>query len=336
VVVVEVAVQGMAAVLRKIVGQRVLIVGDVMLDEYSWCVANRISPEAPVPVALFQNVTYAPGGCGNVAANVASLGGTPEVCSVIGDDHYAEVLVKTLTSHGVHCDHVIEAAGRVTTVKNRIIAHNQQMLRVDRETSRVLSSADEERLLMEIESEIAQASVCLLSDYAKGVVTPKVAQTVISLANQRRLPVVVDPRGPVYAKYRGATVITPNTAELCQALNRGLSEEDSDVCAMAKELLEQLEVHMVLTTRGANGMTLCEGDGTCSHIPAVAKQVFDVTGAGDTVVAMLALALADGVELRQAALLANLAAGIVVGKVGTATVSRAELLGFIAGVGMMG
>jgi rfaE bifunctional protein kinase chain/domain len=332
----EAAVQRMAADLRRIVGQPVLIVGDVMLDEYSWCVATRISPEAPVPVALFQSVTYAPGGCGNVAANVASLGGTPKVCSVIGDDHYGELLVKTLTSHGVHCDHIIEAAGRVTTVKNRIIAHNQQMLRVDRETSRVLSAAEEERLLMEIEKEMAQASVCVLSDYAKGMVTPKVAQTAISLAKQRRLPVVVDPRGPVYAKYRGATVITPNTAELCQALNRSLSEEDADVCAMAQELLEQLDVHMVLTTRGANGMTLCEKDWTCSHIPAVAKQVFDVTGAGDTVVAMLALALADGMALRQAALLANLAAGIVVGKVGTATVSRAEVLGLVAGLGTAG
>ena len=187
----DVALQGIAADLRKIVGQRVLIVGDVMLDEYSWCDANRISPEAPVPVALFQSVTYAPGGCGNVAANVASLGGIPQVCSIIGDDHYREVLVKTLTSRGVHCDHVLEAAGRVTTVKNRIIAHNQQMLRVDRETSQLLSAAEEERLLIEIEREMMQASVCVLSDYAKGVVTPKVAQTAISLAKQRRLPVVV-------------------------------------------------------------------------------------------------------------------------------------------------
>ncbi len=144
---VKVQLQGLVADLRKLVGQRVLIVGDAMLDEYSWCTASRISPEAPVPVALLQDVTYSPGGCGNVAANVVSLGGIANICAVIGDDYHGGVLLEVLTKAGAKCDHLVTVAGRVTTVKNRVIAHNQQMLRVDRETSMMVDAADEEQLL---------------------------------------------------------------------------------------------------------------------------------------------------------------------------------------------
>ncbi|HXG08811.1 MAG TPA: D-glycero-beta-D-manno-heptose-7-phosphate kinase [Gemmataceae bacterium] len=303
----------------------VLIVGDVMLDEFLWGDVRRISPEAPVPVVEMRRRTYVPGGAGNAAANVVSLGGRALLAGVVGDDHQAILLSEALRQRGVAADGLLADAGRPTTTKTRIVAHNQQVVRVDCEQRTPLAAPLENRLLQWIETHLDRADVCVLSDYAKGVVSGRLAEQTIRLARQAGKPVVVDPKGADYAKYRGATVIKPNVAETELFLKAEIRDERSLEEAGAR-LAEQLEGGAVLITRGPQGMSLFRAGRPPLHIPSAARDVFDVTGAGDTVIGTLALALAAGGTLEQAAHLANRAAGIVVGKVGTATVTPEELL----------
>ena len=307
-------------------GKRVLIVGDVMLDEYIWGEVRRISPEAPVPVVKTQRRTHRPGGAGNVAANIAALKGVPLLCGVVGQDAMASQLVQALAENAVSInDGLIPSPDRPTTVKSRIVAQNQQMLRLDTETQQPISGHVEDAVLAWCKQHIDRAAVCLLSDYAKGVLTGHVCQGIIRLARYHNLPAVVDPKGQDYRKYAEATVVTPNVQEAAIAANY-LTNAPFDLGHTAQYLLDQLAGARLLITQGAEGMSLYRHGQPRLHIPAKARNVYDVTGAGDTVVATLALALGAGATLDQAAHLANLAAGIVIGKFGTATVTCDELL----------
>ena len=295
-----------------------------MLDEYIWGEVRRISPEAPVPVVELQERTHAPGGAANTAANVASLGGQAILVGIVGEDAQAAVLREALSRCGVEGGGLITTPDRPTTAKTRIIAHNQQVVRMDSEERRPLSSQMEESLLRWVEKHLGEAEALLLSDYVKGVITPRIAERLILLAKEAGKPIVVDPKGRDYHKYRGATVVTPNIQEARLALNHLLNPPD-DLLDLGQQLLMPLEGSPVLITRGSEGMSLFSSDHEVVHIPAVARYVYDITGAGDTVVAALDLALAAGATLEDAARLANIAASIVISKVGTATVTLGEL-----------
>jgi D-beta-D-heptose 7-phosphate kinase/D-beta-D-heptose 1-phosphate adenosyltransferase len=301
-----------------------LVVGDVMLDEFLWGDVQRISPEAPVPVVEVRRRTYCPGGAANAAANVVSLGGRALLAGVIGQDAQAVHLRAALERSSLAADGLIVDADRPTTTKTRIIGHNQQMLRVDSQQCHALATAMEEKLLDWAESQLPRIEACLISDYGKGVVSARLAKRLIQRARRAGKPVVVDPKGVNYAKYRGATVIKPNLHEVEHLLKRAAHDEASLLQAGSK-VLSIVNGSALLMTRGAHGMTLFQRARAAVHIPSVARDVFDVTGAGDTVVGVLALALAAGATLEDAAQLANRAAGIVVGKIGTATVTGAEL-----------
>ena len=309
----------------RFTGKRILIVGDVMLDEYIRGGVRRISPEAPVPVVEFYQQTHVPGGAGNTAANVRSLGGESLLGGVVGRDLQGETLRETLRRGGVTVDGLIVDADRLTTTKTHIVAHNQQLVRIDRERREPLSAAREDDLLRWMEKEIARADACILSDYAKGVVSARVGELIIRLARLAGKPVIVDPKGTNYAKYRGATVVKPNLHEAERFLNREIGD-DASLNEVGRHLTEILDGSAVLITRGPQGMSLFRTGMAPVHFPSVAQAIFDVTGAGDTVISTLALALAAGAALEQAAHLANWAAGIVVGKVGTTAVTLEELL----------
>ncbi len=316
----------MNELVKRLTGHRVLIVGDVMLDEYIWGEVSRISPEAPVPIVHTRRRTYRPGGAGNVAANVAALGGVPLLAGVTGCDYFAGQLLEAMRGSGLtQLDGLVQHDERTTTVKTRIVAHNQQMLRLDSENAEPISSEIATRLLDWCMQHIETASVCILSDYAKGVVTPHLAKSFIQLARSRNLPVIVDPKGRDYARYRGATLVTPNVTEAALAVEH-LSRDAWNLEQTAEQLLRVIGGGNLLITQGAHGMALYRDGMSCLHISAHARNVYDVSGAGDTVVATLALALAAGAELEQAARLANLSAGLVVSKFGIATVTVDELL----------
>jgi rfaE bifunctional protein kinase chain/domain len=316
--------------LTRFRGKKILILGDVMLDEYVWGQTRRISPEAPVPVVEMSSRTFVPGGAANTAANVVSLGGEALLGGVMGTDHSAKLLIEALQSRGLGCAGLIGDPSRPTTTKTRIVAHSQQVVRVDCEHKAPLSGAVEEKLIGWVETNVPSVDACILSDYSKGVVSTRVAEHLIQVARCHGKPVVVDPKGIHYGKYRGATVVKPNLHEAERFLKREINTEASLVKG-GRQLLKHLKDGAVLLTRGGQGMSLFRRGSRPLHIPSVARAVFDVTGAGDTVVGTLALGLAAGASLVEAVKLANRAAGIVVGKVGTATVSLEDLMNEIAG-----
>ena len=304
--------------------KQVLVVGDCMLDEYVWGQVRRISPEAPVPVVAAERRSYAPGGAANVAMGVAGLGGRAALGGVVGADHSAMQLHSLLQQRGIRAEGLVVDGERPTTTKTRIVAHSQQVVRVDSERRTPLSAALEDELVEWAANELPAVDACVLSDYDKGVVTGRFAERLMSLARQYSKPVVVDPKGVDYRKYHGATIITPNLQEAERATN-GEIKDEADLLKVGKQLSSMLGGSAVLITRGAQGMSLFGGDGEVVHVPTVARNVYDVTGAGDTVVSTLAMTLAAGATLEQAVRLANLAAGIVVGKLGTALVTVEEL-----------
>jgi D-beta-D-heptose 7-phosphate kinase/D-beta-D-heptose 1-phosphate adenosyltransferase len=306
--------------LKRFGATKVAVVGDLMLDEYVWGDVDRISPEAPVPVVRVRERTHIPGGAANAAAGVVALGGTAQLIGIIGDDEAGRTLLAALEARGIGRDGIVSSNERATTTKTRVIAHNQQVVRTDVEELEPPDHGLDEQLTGAVAHAAGESSALVVSDYGKGAVSRRVAAAAISSSPG---PVIVDPKGGDYAKYRGATVITPNVHELELATRVQVVGDDTLVEAAAL-LRAQLDGTAVLVTRGASGMSLF-ADGTRVDIPAVAHSVYDVTGAGDTVVAVLATALGAGVELEDAARLANRAAGIVVGKVGTATVELTEL-----------
>ena len=319
--------RSLLAVMRN---RRVLVVGDVMLDEFIWGNVSRISPEAPVPVVQVTHESLHVGGAGNVARNVRALGGLPTLIGVVGRDAAAARIRTELGASGVPQALVESDEGRPTTVKTRIIAHQQQIVRADRERADPISAALERELIRAARLAMPGTSALVLSDYAKGVVTPAVVRAVVQTARRRAIPVLVDPKVPHLALYRGASVVTPNQLETEQASGVRIRDEAS-LAQAAGRVLRLLRGGAVLVTRGEHGMSLFRPGRRAAHVPTFAREVFDVTGAGDTVIATLALALAAGARLERAAVLANSAAGVVVGKVGTATASPEEVLLAIEG-----
>jgi len=304
---------------------RVLVLGDVMLDEYMWGAVSRLSPEAPVPVVAVRSESLKIGGAGNVAANIAALGGQAEIVGVVGSDAQAERLADELERAGVKADGLVVDGSRPTTIKSRVVAGSQHVVRFDRESDAPLPHPIRGRVLQQIRERLAEADILLISDYAKGVVGSVLVREVLGLAAGLKKPVAVDPKVQHMSLFRGVTVIAPNHHEAAAAA-RILIREEADLLRVGQRLLKRLRAQAVLVTRGEQGMSLFEAGRPVSHIPTFAREVYDVTGAGDTVMAVLALALAAGAPMHEAAVLANYGAGVVVGKRGTATVSRAELL----------
>ena len=306
-------------------GCPVLVVGDLMLDEFIFGQVSRISPEAPVPVVEVQRRSYVPGGAANTAANVAALGATPSLAGLVGADAHANHVRELLRTLGVSVGQVVVDSSRPTTTKTRILAGTQQVVRIDQEWPSPMSVEVEAALLDAVRLALPAARACVLSDYGKGVVTPTFAAAVIALANAAGVPTVVDPKGVDYAKYRGATVVKPNQLEAGKVLNRDLRSSD-EVDAAGRDLLTLLgPTTAILITRGPQGMSLFTPGGDAFHVPTSAREVYDVTGAGDTVAGTMAVTLAVGGGLEAACQLATAAAAVVVGKVGTATCSLAEL-----------
>jgi D-beta-D-heptose 7-phosphate kinase/D-beta-D-heptose 1-phosphate adenosyltransferase len=303
---------------------RVLVLGDVMMDEYVWGTVSRISPEAPVPVVAVRSESVKVGGAGNVAANIASLGGHVEVVGVVGDDVAAKRLSRELEQLQVKTDGLVVDDSRPTTIKSRVVAGSQHVVRFDRESDVPIGAAVRARVVQHVRDRLPAVDVLLISDYAKGVIGSRLVREVLGLARRSKIPVAVDPKVQHVPLFRGVTVIAPNHHEAAAAA-RILVREEADLLRVGERLLKQLQASGVLVTRGEHGMSLFEAKRPATHIPTFAREVYDVTGAGDTVMAALALALAAGASLREAAVLANYAAGVVVGKRGTATVSRAEL-----------
>jgi D-beta-D-heptose 7-phosphate kinase/D-beta-D-heptose 1-phosphate adenosyltransferase len=316
--------------LRAMAGRRVLVVGDLMLDEFLWGSVARISPEAPVPVVAVERHSDHAGGAGNVAANVRALGGAATLLAVVGKDAAAERLQEQLASAGIEASLASADGERPTTVKTRIIAHQQQVVRADREKSDPIPRALEDDLLARLSHALPGTHALVVSDYRKGVVTPRVMRALVRAARARRLPLLVDPKVQQLRLYRGCDVVTPNQLEAEQATGiriRGARE----LAAAGARILSLLGCRAALVTRGEHGMTLFQRGRRPLQIDASAREIYDVTGAGDTVIATLALALAARAPLPLAAALANHAAGVVVGKLGTATVAPDELLAALAG-----
>jgi D-beta-D-heptose 7-phosphate kinase/D-beta-D-heptose 1-phosphate adenosyltransferase len=305
-----------------------LVVGDLMLDRYLWGRVERISPEAPVPVLHLQRQTEAAGGAANVALNLAGLGARVVLGGSTGSDPEGERLLELLRAAGVSTGPVLRLQGHPTTTKTRVIGQHQQMLRIDRELVQPLEDAEQARLLetlqpyVEAPAERLPAAL-VLSDYAKGGLAPALCRALIRRARSRGIPVLVDPKGKDYGAYRGATLISPNRAELAAA--GGAAADDIEgLLAVGRQVRADLRLDYLLLTLGEQGMALV-GEGSETRIPAHARDVYDVSGAGDTVIATLAAGLAAGLKMRDAARLANLAASVVVGKVGTTPVDAQEL-----------
>lgn len=297
---------------------RVLVVGDIMLDRYWSGPTQRISPEAPVPIVKIHQDEDRPGGAANVALNIASLNGQVTLLGITGEDEASETLQTHLSAMAIDCK-FIQSATHPTITKLRILSRNQQLLRLDFEES--FAELDKTSLLERTEALVAQHDLLLLSDYDKGTLSD--VQALIKVAKAHNIPVLVDPKGTDFSRYRGATLITPNLAEFEAVV--GHCKNEAEIVSKGQALLKELDLTAMLVTRSEHGMTLLRHDHEEFHLPTQAKEVYDVTGAGDTVIATLALAIAAKAEFTQASALANIAAGIVVGKLGTSTVSETEL-----------
>lgn len=310
-------------IFEKLADTSVLVIGDVMLDRYWWGDATKISPEAPVPVVHMKSSSVAAGGAANVAANLAGLGVKTLIMGTTGFDPDRKTLIDELERLGVKTFLMIGSIDRPTTVKTRIIAHNQQIARVDQESREPLESSDEKMVCELLKQSISRFDAVVVSDYAKGFLTPSILKTLMATAGDLGIPVLVDPKGKDYSKYSGATVLTPNRHEAADACGIDESEPDHVIRSGAK-LLNELNCEAVLITRGDEGMSLFMGEQVL-HLPTTARRVYDVTGAGDTVIATLAGCMAAGADLPSAARIANVAAGVVVESVGTTRITIDEL-----------
>lgn len=301
------------------------MLGDLMVDRFIWGSVSRISPEAPVPIVRMERESSSLGGAGNAARNIASLGGLASLAGLHGDDADGGRLIELCVASGIDLAGLVRLPGRPTTVKTRIVAHHQHVVRFDREED---SPADESAVALLRDRALAAlqgAQALVVSDYDKGALSQGLLQSVLPEARRRGLPVVVDPKVRLMPFYRPVTVVTPNVKEASEAAGIKVRTE-ADLTAAGRTLLERLQCPHLLITRGEKGMLLLSADGGSMTVPTEAREVFDVSGAGDTVVATLALALAAGATMPEAVVLANLAAGVVVGKLGTAALTPEELL----------
>ncbi len=309
---------------------KILLLGDLILDHFVNGEVQRISPEAPIPVLDVQSEKFELGGVGNVAANVASMGGEAFCVGVMGDDIYAKILRSRLRAAGISDRYCLVEKKRPTTLKTRHTSQVHQMLRVDRETRHALSGSLLQKIVRSVPALVRRSQLVILSDYGKGALAPELIQAVIRAARAQKKIVLVDPKGKDFSRYRGATLITPNRTE-AEAVT-GISIEDDAACVKAaKKLIQEFQFQVAVITLGKDGVFFLTRKGEKKLIPTEARSVFDVTGAGDTVISQLGVFLANGTPLEDAIRLANIAAGIVVGKFGTATVSRKELLAHLDG-----
>jgi D-beta-D-heptose 7-phosphate kinase/D-beta-D-heptose 1-phosphate adenosyltransferase len=311
-------------ILAQFPQRKILVLGDIMVDEYIWGVVSRISPEAPVPVVEVEDENIRLGGAANVVANIRALRGQADLVGVAGGDSMAERLLHEIEQIGVKLDGIVVDRSRKTTIKTRVVAGSQHVVRFDRESTEDLDDGLGGRIQELVQDRLDHVDALVISDYGKGVINARLLEVVVPLARARGVVTVVDPKINHFDLYRQVSVLTPNHREAMAAWGRPIRGE-ADVAAAGRHLVDRLKVQAVLVTRGERGMSLYEGNGRVSQIPAVAKEVFDVTGAGDTVVGSMALALASRATMVEAAQVANHAAGVVVGKRGTATVSLTEL-----------
>lgn len=311
--------------LERLKDTRALVIGDLMLDEYLWGQTDRISPEAPVQIVDVVREDLRLGGAGNVINNLVSLGCEVGVASVLGDDDNGRALLRMLEQKGVSTDGVALAPGRRTSRKTRVLASNQQMLRLDRESRDPISPSSEEELASFVRRVASDFDVILVSDYLKGVLTEGLLAKIIAVGRELGKPVVVDPKGTDYSKYAGATLLTPNRKEAQAASGVAIADEAS-LLEAGRTLRQNLDLDALIITRSEEGMSLFFRDGREEHLATEAREVYDVSGAGDTVLCLLGVGLAAGLPLEEAARVANIAAAVVVGKVGTSTVSAEEIL----------
>ena len=310
---------------------RVLVVGDVMLDQFIWGSVARISPEAPVPVVEFERESFMPGGAANAARNLTALSVNTELFGTVGHDHAARQLKQLLKEQHIGCEGLLPHPARATSLKTRIVAHKQQLVRIDRETRDGLEGSLMNRLLEAFKAQLQKADAVIICDYGKGVVTQHLLNEIKVMCRARGIWLSLDPK-PYHLNLSGLSLITPNRKEAFELAN--LPDEtrncnplaDQNLMAVAERLLRELRPAVLLITLGELGMLLCQRDQKPFHIPTVAREVFDVSGAGDTVIATFTSAIAAGASPLEAAIISNHAAGIVVGKIGTATVTPDELL----------
>jgi D-beta-D-heptose 7-phosphate kinase/D-beta-D-heptose 1-phosphate adenosyltransferase len=317
-------------VINNFASKRVAVLGDIMLDRYIKGTVRRISPEAPVPIVKVREEHAVAGGAGNVAANLAALNAVPGIIAVMGRDAAAEKLSDILSSKGVDTGSLISDPATFTIEKTRVIAEHQQVVRFDREPVLKLALSLQKAALAALESQFkAGAGALILSDYGKGLLTPHLIDSAVTLALKHRIPVFVDPKVEHFTRYKKVACLTPNTMEAYQGMHLAPEEGQDEIDRLGKRIIKSLDCRSLLITQGEHGMTLFNTTGgrmKILHIPTKAREVYDVSGAGDTVISTLALAAAAGATLEDAALIANFAAGIVVGKLGTATVTKEELL----------
>jgi len=311
-------------IFEDLTDRKVVVVGDLMLDRFLWGRVRRVSPEAPVPVVDLERETHSAGGAANVARNLSGLGLQVALVGVTGADPGRDLLLAELTTANLDSDGILIARDRGTTTKTRVLGDRQQMIRIDEEQSTPLPESDRERLFAAATARLAQADALLLSDYAKGILTEDLCRRLITAARGHGLPVLIDPKAKDFGRYAGATLITPNRREL--ALATSVAARDLEALVAAGSVMrDTLNLESLVLTLGEQGMVLIEADGN-HRIPATAREVYDVSGAGDTVIATFAAGLAAGLRRIDTARLANLAAGIVVGKTGTAPITTRELL----------
>lgn len=330
--------------LKRIIGHfpkaKIMVIGDLILDEYIWGNVERISPEAPVPVVWANRRSFVPGGAANVSNNVRALDGEVTLVGVVGEDKNADILLSEIKKQKVSTKGIFIEPRRHTTVKTRILAGHQQVVRVDWEHTNSLPEDLNRKVINFIKKNISDYDAVIIEDYGKGVINTGLLEEVISAARENKKVITVDPKEENFLYYKGVTSITPNKKELENAVrnlrikdktNRFIVHNDrlennEEIGRAAMQIMDYLDLESILVTLGEHGMRLFERDGKVTAIPTVAQEVFDVSGAGDTVIAVFTLSLSNGADKSQAAYIANYAAGIVVGKLGTATTDRKELL----------
>ncbi len=311
-------------IIENFKNQKTLAVGDLMLDEYLWGEVNRISPEAPIPILDIKNITCVPGGAANTASNLSVLGDKVFLVGVIGPEDKGRLLKEILEKRGIDTQGIFIDENRKTTVKTRAIAKDQQMIRLDSEDRNPIEPIDEQKILNFVKGKIKEVSAVVISDYVKGVVTENLAKNIIEVARNNNIFCLVDSKAKDYQKYKNCNIIVPNEKELALALDLEIRSE-GQLLEAGKMLLSHVLCDNVLVKRGAKGMTLFNKNGNIFSFPAVNKNPIDVSGAGDTAIAAFALALSAGADLKTAVIIASHACGIVVGKMGTATVLIEEL-----------
>lgn len=328
----QITTEELQSAIEKFSKLKILVVGDLMLDCFITGSVDRISPEAPVPVLHVSKEEFYPGGAANVARNLVPFADVVLACGVIGNDFAGEQLKSTLGEAGTSTDYFVELDHFPTIRKTRIVAQNQQIVRVDRESSIKLTLEDQEKLLSKIETALSQVDAVILEDYAKGLFDNQLVEKILTLTNKANTPIAVDPHPGNTLNWKGSTIVKPNRKEAFEVAGikdlrpNGSPLEDENLLEVGKILLDRWETPHLLITLGAGGMMLFEPNKEPHHIPTRAQEVYDVSGAGDTAIAILTLGLASGLDAKESAEIANLASGIVVGKLGTASLQPNELI----------